>query len=51
MKHKKGKCPECGKRYIEHREYTNGSSMYIHEKKTRMFGTELTKVCFIKKAI
>ena len=49
MKAKKGKCPECGKKYIEHREYTDGSSVYIHEKKTSMFGiTELTKVCFIK---
>lgn len=51
MKPKKSICPECGKKYIEFREYTDGSAVYIHEKKTGSFGiTELTKVCFIKKA-
>ncbi len=50
MKHTKGKCPECGKKYIEFREYTDSSAVYVHEKKSGMFGiTELTKVCFIKK--
>ena len=50
MKHKKDICPECDKKYIELKKYTDGSGIYVHEKKLGMFGiTELTKVCFFKK--
>lgn len=42
-------CPDCGKKYIALREYTDGSKMYVHKKKKGLFGITEINGCFINK--
>lgn len=41
-------CPECGKNYMEHRKYTDGSSICIHKKKRGLFGFTEIEGCYLK---
>ena len=53
MKHTKGKCPECGKPYLQKRVYPKEKFvLYVHEMKKGFMGIiELTETCHYLKAI
>ena len=51
IKRKSKVCPDCGKDYIKHTKYTDGSSIYIHKRKQGSFGFTEIEGCFIKSKI